>query len=52
MPIFDVAAVAKFCLDTGQSLQQELAIVEKVERVLARDLSGNLVNEDFTKLRY
>jgi hypothetical protein len=48
MAIFDVAAVAKFCLDTGQSLQQELPIVAKVERVLARDSSGNLVNEDFT----
>jgi hypothetical protein len=30
MPIFDVAAVAKFCFGTGQSLQQEQAIVHRV----------------------
>jgi len=49
VPIFDIAAVAKFGFDGGESLQQELAVVEKGERVLARDASSDLMNEDFAE---
>ena len=49
VPVFDIAAIAQFGFDGGESLQKEVAIVEKGERVLARDASSDLMNEDFAE---
>jgi hypothetical protein len=51
VPVFDIAAIAQFGFNGGESLQKELAIVEKGERVLARDASSDLMNEDFAGYR-
>jgi len=49
LPTFCVASIADFGFDSGNSLQQELAIVSEGDGVLAGDASGDLVNENFSE---